>query len=465
MHDNTLHTQDLIEDDIKLIKACTHLVTIDRVKSRVTLTHSSVRDFLLSGDHPYQLSDVDVDEFVGQCCLAYLSFKDFEQHIVPQVQEECEMRTRINPREIEATLLKGIPAAEFFSKLRRTFGWLNASHHDLDLRKVTPSLPTQITDVLTHYALLQYVIDSWLDHNKYRTFTWGLMYQKFKPLVLGRELPFEFRPWNNLTYEDSRTAKLISAIFVLPRKLTRPATWAVEHDHTLVYKAVCSESESLDNAHLWNGCKGFFVDLLCHCCALGSLEILQLLLGKYTNKRLGDSPTGFLHEADLIKIMSHAAENSVDDLIEIATKLPQTLNCSIKRSRVLQSVLENKSSDAAVNVLLWSCMENNDEAQFQARQCVRISQHNMSWRDIPKMVLDSKYGMKALHVIMDAAIAYDDLPLLYDVLSHNPQEHAMKQAIYNACRPYESHVPLRIWPQSAKDRSIEFYKDIFGSDI
>lgn len=77
---------DKMPNHSRLIQACRNLVVFDEDDEAVRLAHHTVQQFLLqpptNGSAPglqFQLEQADVE--VGEICVAYLSFSDFERQI------------------------------------------------------------------------------------------------------------------------------------------------------------------------------------------------------------------------------------------------------------------------------------------------------------------------------------------------------------------------------------------------
>src|SRR6266536_1465622 len=70
----------------QILQACGHLVVYDKGDETVRLAHYTVQQFLISrslkpGGDILQFSLNDADRWVGEVCVAYLSFSDFETQL------------------------------------------------------------------------------------------------------------------------------------------------------------------------------------------------------------------------------------------------------------------------------------------------------------------------------------------------------------------------------------------------
>ncbi|KAL8970187.1 MAG: hypothetical protein Q9183_001637 [Haloplaca sp. 2 TL-2023] len=195
---------DRLPDANRIVEACKGLVIWDREDGTVRFAHHTVRQFLLSDNHGthqtnIKFRDHEEETFVGEMCLTYLLFSDFETQIQAQ------------PAETQITLPQGGPAYWIpqmlgisLSRLQqplRLFGFSSRplSAQDGDYAKLPrPASRTRAAapsrEIVEKYRLLQYVIENWVHHTKQLDPT-SREANKLQVLAMSKTLPFEFRPW------------------------------------------------------------------------------------------------------------------------------------------------------------------------------------------------------------------------------------------------------------------------------
>ena len=180
------------------------LVIWDREDGTVRFAHYTVRQFLFSenpGTHQTNLTFRDNEEknFVGEMCLTYLLFSDYETQI------------QLRPAETQVALPQGGPAYWIpqmlgvnISRLEQPLRLFGLSSRplpapDIDYAEFrTPASRTRDVapsrEIVENYRLLQYVIENWVYHTKQFDSS-SLAGQKLQQLAMSKTLPFEFRPW------------------------------------------------------------------------------------------------------------------------------------------------------------------------------------------------------------------------------------------------------------------------------
>lgn len=209
--DTYLHTDRLPRDaGAKLVSNCGNLVILDNIDNTVAFAHYTVKQFLFAIDgYDTELSSlIDLtasDAGVGNICLAYLNFSDFESQLAT-----APAQTHI---EVEASLAEGlmwssIPFGGHIRKmLIRGALWLTnaATPKAAPLKLAVPVRSSPRESLHQKYTLLEYIIEYWV----YHTSDFGpdsAAWPTFRHLALYRQVDFEFRPWN-----DSIHRKLVEA--------------------------------------------------------------------------------------------------------------------------------------------------------------------------------------------------------------------------------------------------------------
>lgn len=189
------------------IHSCKGLVIWDREDGIVRFAHHTVQQFLLSDpigvqESNLKCSDRAAELYVGEMCLTYLLFSDFETQIqVRPAQIRTEQPLDV-PQTGPAYWIPGMLGVRT-SKLERPFRLLglgsSSSAPDIDYAKhlrsasgVKPSAPS--SKIVDKYSLLQYIIEHWVFHTKEFDPASSLS-RKLQDLAMFKTLPFEFRPW------------------------------------------------------------------------------------------------------------------------------------------------------------------------------------------------------------------------------------------------------------------------------
>lgn len=180
----------------------------DREDGIVRFAHHTVQQFLLHSDQTgkqtgdLQCSHNEAELHVGEMCLTYLLFSDFETQIqVRSAQSRTEQPSDV-PQARPAYWIPEMLGVRS-SKLELPFRLLglspSSSALDIDLGKqlrtaseLKRSAPS--SEVFKKYSLLQYIIDHWVLHTKGFDHASSLS-RKLQDLAMYKSLPFKFRPW------------------------------------------------------------------------------------------------------------------------------------------------------------------------------------------------------------------------------------------------------------------------------
>jgi hypothetical protein len=199
--DTYLHTDRTAKNaGDRLVSACGNLVVYNTIDDTVTFAHHTIQQFLLSpqsfnahGIHQMvHLDPTTSSRELGEICIAYLCFSDFETQLV-----NAPKPVTIERQEVEQMVWAGVPLAPpIRGILSWRLPWTKASpdkaypHMTLNL----PSAANPSEALVRKYILLEYVIESWPFHAASfdeHTQCWA----SFKDVVLHRQLMFNFRPW------------------------------------------------------------------------------------------------------------------------------------------------------------------------------------------------------------------------------------------------------------------------------
>lgn len=204
--DTYLHTDRLPRDaGVKLVSDCGNLVILDNIENTVAFAHYTIKQFLFATDeYDTKFSNlIDLttsDTEVGNICLAYLNFSDFETQLA-----KAPAQVHV---EVEAPLAEGLvwTNVPFGGHIRDLFIrgalWLTraATPKVAPLKFAVPVRSSPRESLHQKYTLLEYIIEHWVYH------TSGLGpnsagWQRFRHLALYRQMDFEFRPWNESVHQ------------------------------------------------------------------------------------------------------------------------------------------------------------------------------------------------------------------------------------------------------------------------
>ena len=200
--------KDKIPDEDLMIETCRGLLVRDEVDRTVRFAHHTVQQYLLSaptigtpGETRFLVSSLpEAEETVGQLCLTYLCFSDFETQIAHRPRdvkfESIGVLKAGGPAKIPTVL--GIAKSLLDIPYRLLGG--NPSTAPLKIEYSKYLMPNkaaqpQVASALTEkYRLLEYIVEYWVDHTK----DLGPPYDsKLRRLAMHQTLSFEFRPWGS----------------------------------------------------------------------------------------------------------------------------------------------------------------------------------------------------------------------------------------------------------------------------
>jgi hypothetical protein len=169
VEDDYWDTSKIPMDPTRLIRASVNLIVIDEEDHCVQLAHYTVQQFLFAPSEgpgsPYHFTREAAELYVGETCIIYLSFKDFDTQLVKYTN-----RTNSQMSAIEKALLGSdsivqgglIESATLtVSNLLRPSRSYKPSNIDFSHHIPHPSSGLQCG-----YQLLGYVIKEWLHHTR-----------------------------------------------------------------------------------------------------------------------------------------------------------------------------------------------------------------------------------------------------------------------------------------------------------
>lgn len=178
----------------KLMAACGNLLVYNKEDCTVTLAHSTVQQFLcnlsLPTDVHFDFSAADTE--IGEICIAYLCFSDFETQLT-----KTSTPVLVDRKEAERIIWNAVPLSSYVRGF--TSRWHSrrslSSDESSTLQFSFPVVAGPAPALTAKYAFLQYVIEFWAFHTAQFTSQMS-SWESFKSVTFERKLVFEFRPWN-----------------------------------------------------------------------------------------------------------------------------------------------------------------------------------------------------------------------------------------------------------------------------
>lgn len=267
---DTFWNREKIPNPERLYKACGNLVVIDDEDKTVRLVHHTVQQFLLEPLQRQALEFFQIcprrgDIELGEICVAYLSFSDFETQIAISNHQSLPLSRLPEPRKVlehvssqpgSSNLSSSI--FQVISRVRYDKQWSKPT--DFDLSKFLKLKTAPSRTLQERYLLLDYVIQNWLDHTLSFSASNTSMWKSFKHLALNKSLPFDIRPWGEIN--ELRKRPYVDLI-----------EWAVKAQHLPLLQILPQ--------HVAN-------ELLREAILIDSSEIIELLLAEGTNVEVND---------------------------------------------------------------------------------------------------------------------------------------------------------------------------------
>ena len=198
--------RDKIPDEDLMIETCRGLLVRDKEDRIVRFAHHTVQQYLLSAPNirtrevsPLLVSSrSEATAYVGQVCVTYLCFMDFEPQVAtrtPNIHLEspgvlkpggvAKIPTVLGFRES----LLGIPYRLLGGKSDTASLDINYSKYLTTNIQKPPQTPSSFGG---KYQLLDYIVEYWMDHTQELE---PALDAKLRHLVMHKTLSFEFRPW------------------------------------------------------------------------------------------------------------------------------------------------------------------------------------------------------------------------------------------------------------------------------
>jgi ankyrin repeat protein len=215
---------------LRLVRACGNLIVIDEETRTLQMAHYTVQQYILhnstSPDKFFHFDLQEAEELLGEVCIAYLNFSDFETQLVRYVDNGINAGMTAIEKVVTSSKNSGALAA--MSVIHRIRG-NKVEATNIDYSRYLTMKTTAPEDLLDGYQLLSYIRQNWLWHTaKFRP-NGQVMKRRdvlFHNLVLEKQLPFSFRPW-----KTTSNAKL-------KLRYLEPLGWALVMDHCALILAL-----------------------------------------------------------------------------------------------------------------------------------------------------------------------------------------------------------------------------------
>lgn len=237
IEDQFFDREKLPTDMPRLIRGCGNLVVIDEGTQEVYLAHYTVQQYILSEEGTSQDSGQDyhftlkeVNEAIGEVCIAYLSFSDFERQVSKEINKPMIEITAFQRAAATGTVgnlgLVGKTMRQAISFVHKSNASANLDSLDIDYQHLLPKRHPHSERLFESYRLLNYIVDNWLFHTTAFGSTSPTRREMvFAGLILEKRLPFKFRPWDTV-----KTQGNLDYLCLLG--------WALANDHVPMLRAL-----------------------------------------------------------------------------------------------------------------------------------------------------------------------------------------------------------------------------------
>ena len=205
-------------DGKRFLCVCGNLVVYHERDSTVRLAHHTVEKFLVQ--HKRDRSQTDAR--IGEICLTYLSFTDFETQMTSIRKKQDLIGPQSARRTSLSLLLQSLGISNVvYDFIIRSFNWNSKSSlPDVNYREFTRRyrkgpLPDSLAQ---KYQLLDYVTGNWIWHAKNFDPNIAKCWKRFSDFVFHKSLPFDFKSWDTLKGPSGLPH---IAVYL----------WALENDH------------------------------------------------------------------------------------------------------------------------------------------------------------------------------------------------------------------------------------------
>lgn len=196
----------------RLSKWCGNLITHHHADRTVSLSHHSVKTFLLSADGAPQsrlcFTMSEAERYLAGVCITYLHFADFERSLTRTVNTSgaalmgSSMNTLPTELKEKGIVRLGISAHEnLFRRLPAQAVPVSYRPEDY-VRNVLSKHKWNRSGYEKLFQLLEYCCTNWYLHCEGHDYKSEDEERLFNALVLTKTLPFQFRPWMEVSLSE-----------------------------------------------------------------------------------------------------------------------------------------------------------------------------------------------------------------------------------------------------------------------
>lgn len=205
---DTSWSREKIPNPERLYKACGNLVVVDDEDKTVRLVHHTVQQFLLEPlQHQalelFQISPRRAEIELGEVCVAYLSFSDFETQIAISNRQILSLSCLPDPKNVLEHVSSQPGPSNISSSMSQVICRFRSEKRslrptDFDVSKFLKVKTPPSRTLQERYLLLDYVVQNWLHHTSSFSVSDTSMWESFRNLALNKSLPFDIRPWGDI---------------------------------------------------------------------------------------------------------------------------------------------------------------------------------------------------------------------------------------------------------------------------
>ena len=181
-------------DGKRFLCVCGNLAVYHERDNTVRLAHHTVEKFFVQ----HKRSLLQTDAKIGEICLTYLSFSDFETQVSPVRNHDVfEAHSSGQASFYLIPQLLGISNA-VYDFITRSYKWKSKhslpgiNYAELARRYRKKPLPESLAQ---KYQLLDYITANWIWHAKSFDQRMSECWSRFSQFVFHKSLPFDFRSW------------------------------------------------------------------------------------------------------------------------------------------------------------------------------------------------------------------------------------------------------------------------------
>lgn len=221
INDTRWNIDKIPTDILRLVTACGNLVVVDDETRTIQLAHYTVQQYILddckSREKFFHFDLQEAQEVLGDVCIAYLNFSDFETQVTAYIDNNVTAGMAVIERIVATTDLSlpktsTVDAMSIFNRMVHS----RQKATNIDYSRHIPKKAEPVDHLLEDYRLLGYIRENWLWH----TATFSPNHEaKTRRDILFHNLPFSFRPWHANTNTKMKYVYL------------EPVGWALSINH------------------------------------------------------------------------------------------------------------------------------------------------------------------------------------------------------------------------------------------